>query len=160
MDPATRLKTFVDLVSALTGVSTRVAGQAQAAARYLENYTTAADTVAGSGATEALLSTYALLRKTLPPKVAAAKLLSGAVDGPSPDKDWPFSAMARTLMKFFLLGVWYDPRIAGDEGTIPTAVSYSESLVWLIGQAHAVGASKLAYGHWAKLPPPLKDLIG
>lgn len=160
MDPVTRLQTFIDLISALTGVSARVAGQAQVAAKYLENYTTAADKVAGTGATDALLAIYAQLRKTFPPENAAEKLLSGTLDRSSPDKNWPFSAMARTLMKFVLLGVWYDPRVADDNGTIPTAASYSEGLVWLIGQAHPVGASKLAYGHWAKPPPSLKDLIG
>ncbi|WP_378941006.1 hypothetical protein [Mesorhizobium sp. ANAO-SY3R2] len=158
MDPVTRLQTFIDLISTLTGVSTRVAGQAQAAARYLENYTIAADKVAGTGATDALLSVYAQARRKLPPENAAEKLLGGGLDGTSPDKSWPFSAMARTLMKFVLLGVWYDPKVA--EGKIPTAASYSEGLAWLIGQAHPVGASKLAYGHWAKPPPPLKDLIG
>lgn len=160
MDPVARLQTFLDLISAVTGVSARVCGQAQAAAHYLENFTAQADAVAGHGSTDALLGAYALLRKTLPLDAAAEKLLAGALDGSSPDKDWPFSAMARTLMKFILLGVWYDPRMVGGEGRIRTAASYSESLVWLIGQAHAVGASKFAYGHWAKPPPPLKDLIG
>lgn len=160
MDPVIRLQTFIDLISALTGVSIRVAGQAQAAAKYLENYTTEADMVAGTGATDALLTIYAQARRKLPPESAVEKLLGREFDETSPDKVWPFSAMARTLMKFVLLGVWYDPRVTDDGGRIPTAASYSESLVWLIGQAHPVGASKLAYGHWAKPPPSLKDLIG
>jgi len=160
MDPTTRLQIFVDLVSGLTGVSPRVASQAQAAARYLENYMQLADQVAGVGATDALLTIYADVRKSLPPGEAAKKLFLGGLDKTSPDKDWPFSAMARTLMKFVLLGVWYDPKKKDDDGTIPTAVSYSESLVWLIAQAHPVGASKLAYGYWANPPPPLDKLIG
>jgi hypothetical protein len=160
MDPTTRLQTFIDLVCALTGVSARVANQAEAAAQYLENYTQLADAVAGAGATDALLTIYAQVRKTLPPGEAAEKLFLGGLDGGSPDKDWPFSAMAKTLMKFVLLGVWYDPQKKDDDGTIPTAVSYSESLVWLIAQAHPVGASKLPYGYWANPPPPLDKLIG
>jgi len=160
MDSSTRLQTFVDLVSALTGVSAGVASQAQAAAQYLENYTQLADLVAGTNATDALLEIYAQVRKTLPPGEAAKKLFHGGLDGGSPDKDWPFSAMAKTLMKFVLLGVWYDPKKKDDDGTIPTAESYAESLVWLIAQAHPVGASNFAYGYWANPPPPLDKLIG
>lgn len=160
MDPVIRLQTFIDLMSALTGVSARVCGQAQMAAHYLENYMAQADAIAGHGSSDLLFGAFQQLRKTLPPHDAAKNLLAGTLDGQSPDKDWPFSEMARTLMKLVLLGVWYDPRIVGDEGRIRTAAAYSESLVWLIAQAHPVGASKLAYGYWAKVPPALKDLIG
>ncbi|MBL0374596.1 hypothetical protein JJB09_21525 [Rhizobium sp. KVB221] len=160
MDSSTRLQTFIDLVSALTGVSARVAGQAEAAAQYLENYTHAADGIAGAGATDALLGVFAAGRQKLPPEKVAKMLFYKELDGSSPDPAWPFSAMTRNLMKFVLLGVWYDPNKPGDDGTIPTAASYSEGLVWLIAQAHPVGASQLAYGYWANPPPSLKDLIG
>lgn len=160
MDPTTRMQTFIDLVCALTGISAQAVGQAEAAAQYLENYTLQADAVAGAGATDALLGAYAKERQKLPPQTVAGMLLDKSLDGGSPDPDWPFSAMTRNLMKFVLLGVWYNPLCATDEGRIPTAASYSEGLVWLIAQAQPTGASKLAYGHWANPPPPLKDLIG
>jgi len=162
MDPTTRLQTFLDMVSALTGVSEKVVGQAQDAAQYLENYTQLADKVAGTGATDALLAIYAVVRKAFPSDQAAAKLLGGGLDGTSPDKAWPFSAMARTLMKLVLLGVWYDPNSKNpdDDGAIPTAASYSESLVWLIAQAHPVGYALQGHNDWTTTPPPLNQLIG
>lgn len=160
MDPATRLQTFLDMVSALTGVSEKVVGQAQDAAQYLENYTQLADAVAKPGVTDALLAIYALARQTLPPDQAAAKLFGGGLDPTSPDPEWPFSAMAKTLMKLVLLGVWYNPKNKDDDGTIVTAASYSESLVWLIAQAHPVGYALLGHNDWTTTPPPLNQLIG
>jgi hypothetical protein len=149
------------MVSALTGVSEKVVGQAQDAAQYLENYTRLADAVAKSGATDALLAIYALARQTLPPDQAAAKLFGGGLDPTSPDPKWPFSAMARTLMKLVLLGVWYHPNSKKpDDGGIPTAASYSESLVWLIAQAHPVGYALQGHNDWTTTPPPLNQLIG
>lgn len=152
---------FLTLVSDLTGVSQKIVGQAEAAASYLAHFSGVADKVAGPGATAALVSAYANLRSTMQPQKAAAALLGGALDGASPDPKWPFSAMARSLMKVVLLGLWIDPTVPlPNDGVILTAALYSESLVWLIAQAHPVGVSKLAYGYWASPPPSLNDLIG
>jgi hypothetical protein len=160
MNPAKRLTLFISLASALTGVSERVVTEAQQAAPYLDTFTTLADGVAGSGATDILLRFWEMSIQPLPPDQAAEALLDGRGDAFSPDPQWPFSAMARSLMKLLLLGVWYVPGQTDDEGTIETAALYSESLVWLIAQANPTGASKLAYGHWADPPPPLNTLIG
>lgn len=152
---------FVALVSDLTGVSQKIVGQAEAAASYLAQFTGVADKIAGAGATAALVAAYATLRAGLPPEKAVAALLDGALDPKSPCPNWPFSAMARSLMKLVLLGLWIDPTVPPpNDGVIPTAALYSESLVWLIAQAHPVGASKLAFGYWASPPPSLSDLIG
>jgi hypothetical protein len=152
---------FLNLVSALTGVSTRIVGQANDAAAYLDQFTRAADKVAGQGATAALILVFANALTKMQPDTAAQDLLAGNWDRSSPDPRWPYSAMAKCLMKFVLLGLWVDPTAPQpNEGIIPTAASYSESLVWLIAQAHPVGASKMSYGHWAGPPPSLKSLIG
>lgn len=160
MDQSTRLSAFLEFSSTLTGVSQKVVGEAQQAALYLESYTTLADAVAGSGATDALLQFWKTFQNGMPPIAVAAGLLNGSFDTFSPDKTWPFSAMTKALMKLLLLGVWYDPAKPDDEGTIAKSALYAEGLVWLIAQANPTGASKLAYGHWANPPPPLKNLIG
>ena len=160
MDQSARSATFLEFVSTLTGVSQKVVGQAQTAAQYLENFSTLADKQTGVQKTiDELLVLYAILRTRSSPDQAAATILSGAYDSKSPPT-WPFSTQTRSLMNFVLLGTWFDPANSDDEGTIVTPALYSESLVWLIAQAHPVGASKLAYGHWAAPPPSLQSLIG
>jgi hypothetical protein len=160
MTPEKRLGLFLSLGAALTGISEKVVGEAQQAAPYLDTFTTFADGVAGAGATDILLRFWDMSLHPLPPDQAAAAILDGRGDSFSPDPNWPFSAMAKSLMKLLLLGVWYVPGQTDDEGSIETAALYSESLVWLIAQTNPAGASKLAYGHWADPPPPLNKLIG
>lgn len=153
---------FIALVSALTGVSIKVVGEAETTASYLSQFQALADPSSNGDGTYVLVDAFTVLSQNIPPDQAAATILAGKLDGFSPNPNWPLSAMARSLMKFVLLGLWLDPNNTSKdyEGEIPTAVAYSESLVWLIAQAHAVGASKMAYGHWAGPPPSLKDMIG
>ena len=160
MDQSARGATFLEFVSTLTGVSQKVVGQAQNAAHYLENFAALAEKQTGAKNTfDELLMLYAILRSRSTPDQAVTTILSGAYDPKSPPT-WPFSAQTRSLMNFVLLGTWFDPADINDDGIIVTSALYSESLVWLIAQAHPVGASKLGYGHWAAPPPPLKSLIG
>ena len=160
MDQSARSATFLEFVSTLTGVSQKVVGQAQNAAQYLENFSTLADKQTGVKNTfDQLLLLYAIVRSRSTPDQAVAAILSGTYDPKSPPS-WPISAQTRSLLNFVLLGTWFDPTDPSDEGTIVTPALYSESLVWLIAQAHPVGASKLAYGHWAAPPPSLQSLIG
>ena len=116
MDQSARLSAFLDLASALTGVSQKVVAQAEAAAGYLANYTSFADAYAAKSATDAMLIMYSYARSTMPPDQAAAAMLGGTYDGRSPDPNWPFSAMARTLLSFVLLGIWFKPDDPTDEG--------------------------------------------
>lgn len=163
MSASNNLPAFIELASTLTGVSPKVVGQAQDAASYFENYTALANANARPQAMDGLMQVYWLNRQKFPAPVVAAMLLSGGLDSGSPYSQFPLSVMTRNMMKLMLLGVWFEPTKMSDPdyvGDIPTALAYSESLIWLIGQAHAVGASKMAYGHWAKPPPPLKGLIG
>ena len=160
MDQSTRISTFLEFVSTLTGVSQKVVGQAQNAAQYHENFSALADRQTGVPNTfDELLLLYMALTIHSSPDQAVTTILSGSYDSQCPPT-WPFSAQTRSLMNFVLLGTWFNPVDPTDDGTIVTPSLYSESLVWLIAQAHPVGASKLAYGHWAAPPPPLKSLIG
>lgn len=162
LDQGTRLIIFLEFVSTLTGISQKVVGQAESAAEYMEHFATMANQMpTRQGSADDLLLLYAGVRSNLPPDQAVSAILSGAYDSPTKTpKDWPFSGMSRSLMNFVLLGMWFNPNDPNDEGMIMTSALYAESLVWLIAQAHPVGASKLAYGHWAGPPPALKKLIG
>lgn len=162
MNPSNTLPAFIELSSALTGVSQKIVGQAQSAASYYETYTSLANSNARPLAMDALMRVYWLNRQNYPADVVAAMLLSGGLDSGSAYPVFKLSAMTKNLMKLLLLGVWFEPTITDPdyEGEIPTAMIYSESLVWPIAQAHAVGDSKMPYGHWAKVPPPLNKLIG
>ncbi len=160
MDQSARLSSFLEFASTLTGVSQKVVGQAQTAAQYLENFSALSDKQTGVAKSfDELLILYSFVRSRMTPDQAVTAILAGTYD-PTPSVPWPFSAQTRSLMNFMLLGTWFDPLNTFDDGTIVTSALYSESLVWLIAQAHPVGSSKLAYGHWAAPPPPLKSLIG
>lgn len=163
MSASNNLPSFIELAAALTGVSPKIVGQAQDAANYFESYTSLVNSNGRPNAMDALMQVYGMNRLKYPPAVVAAMLLDGGLDNGSPYPPFMFSDMTRNLMKLLLLGVWFEPTKSKDPdyfGEIPTSAAYSESMVWLIGQAHPVGDSKMAYGHWANPPPPLKGLIG
>lgn len=162
MNASNTLPAFIELSSALTGVSQKIVGQAQSAASYYETYSGLANSHARPNAMDVLMQVYWLNRQKYPADVVAAMLLSGGLDSGSAYPVFKLSAMTKNLMKLLLLGVWFEPTNTNPdyEGEIPTGLIYSESLVWPIAQAHAVGDSKMRTGDWAKVPPPLNKLIG
>ena len=83
------------------------------------------------------------------PSQAAAKVLADAQLGP----------VARSIMKLWLLGSWYDPANPSRAVNVVSAQAYKESLVWKVMQSHPMGYSMFTYGYWAKPPPPLNQFI-
>ena len=160
MDFTVQMPSYREFASTLTGVSQKVVGQAEQLASYLVAYAKLADGVSGPNTTLMMLNIYMQQRQQFTADQVVQAFLNKQFDGQSPNPIWPFSLLVRNLMKFLLLGVWYDPTMKDDEGTIPTDAIYAQSLIWLIAQAQPTGASKLAYGHWANPPPPLNKLIG
>ncbi len=160
MNLSAPMPNFLEFASTLTGVSQKVVGQAEQTAAFLETYAKLADAASGPSTTQLMLTLYFQERKSFSADQVAQAFLMGGYDAQSPNPKWPFSLLVRNLMKFLLLGVWYDPTVTNDEGMIPTDAVYSQSLIWLVAQAQPTGASKLAYGHWANPPPPLNKLIG
>jgi hypothetical protein len=160
MDFTLQMPSYLEFASTLTGVSQKVVGQAEQLGSYLQAYAKFVDAASGPNTTFALLNFYMKQRQILSTDQVVQNFIDGNYDGQSPNPTWPYSLLVRNLTKFLLLGVWYDPTKPDDEGTIPTDAIYAQSLIWLIAQAQPTGASKLAYGHWAKPPPPLNALIG
>jgi hypothetical protein len=160
MDFSAQLPTYLEFASELTGVSQKVVEQAEQGASFLQQYANMADAAAGAGTTQKLLTLYFQQRQLLTAEQVVQSFLDKTYDKQSPNPTWPYSLLVRNLAKFLLLGVWFDPTNPDDEGTTPTSAIYAQGLVWLVAQAQPTGVSKLAYGHWANPPPPLKQLIG
>ena len=67
--------------------------------------------------------------------------------------------VARSIMKMWLLGSWYNPANSSQAVNVVSAQAYKESLVWKIMQSHPMGYSMFTFGYWAKPPPPLSQFI-
>lgn len=71
---------------------------------------------------------------------------------------------ARSIMKLWLLGSWYQPYDQGNvkEGSIRVVSdqAYKESWAWKIAQSHPMGYSQYHFGYWAEEPPTLKQFTG
>ena len=74
-------------------------------------------------------------------------------------KDSRFRPVARNILRLWYLGAWSQlPRewrneygaTSFDEDHIVSAESYRESLVWIAGEAHPMGAKQEGFGAWAK----------
>lgn len=79
---------------------------------------------------------------------AAAFILGDATLGP----------VARSIIKMWLLGAWYDPSNPGNAIQVVSSQAYKESLVWKVMQSHPMGYSMFSFGYWAE-PPPAFDLF-
>lgn len=109
-------------------------------------------------ALNALLAQYATLTANhVPPDEIARQVL--AVPGQkAPDT----VLVARSIMKLWLLGVWYPP-FAGpkfDGSAVVSDQAYIYSWAWKIAQAHPMGYSESFFGYWNSTPPSLEELTG
>jgi hypothetical protein len=137
---------FVAISSALTGVS---AGQLSPAidpigisGQYLAALT-------ANVAAPTLASLVTTFQAAGDPVKGAAALLADPVLGP----------VARSIMKLWLLGVWYAPANPTQAVNVVSSQAYKESLVWKVMQSHPMGYSMFTYGYWAKQPPALVQFI-
>jgi len=140
------ISVFVDLSSALTGVAAsqlkpqidpiNIAGQYFA-------------TLTSHVAEPTLIKLVTTFQAAGNPVAGATAVLADPVLGP----------VARSIMKLWFLGVWYDPAKPTQAVNVVSAQAYKESLVWRVMQSHPMGYSMFTYGYWAKQPPALNQFI-
>ncbi|WP_260963262.1 sorbitol dehydrogenase [Pseudomonas citri] len=155
------LDNFVGLSSALTGIPTdRLAppiDQVGLPPLFLEFVTPRITPEVLNG----LLTQYATLAADhVPPDQIAQTIL---MDGSRPAVTQAALA-ARSIMKLWLLGVWYQPYAAGSYQSTDSMVvsdqAYIQSWAWKIAQAHPMGYSEMFFGYWNTTPPSLEDYTG
>lgn len=140
------LTVFVALSSALTGVNAAQLKPAIDPIGIADQYMTVL--TANVGATT--LSQLANAFLSAPnPNQAAIAILADPVLGP----------VARSIMKVWLLGTWYNPAQPSQAVKVVSAQAYKESLVWKVMQSHPMGYSMFTFGYWAKPPPALNQFI-
>jgi hypothetical protein len=146
------LDQFVSLSSALTGVS---AAQLKPqldpigiADQYLAMLQKPTSNVSPAILTSLLTTFEAQSAKLGSADKAAAFVLADLTLGP----------VARSIIKMWLLGSWYDPSNPGSAIQVVSAQAYKESLVWKVMQSHPMGYSIFSFGYWAA-PPPAFDLF-
>ncbi|SCZ46068.1 MULTISPECIES: sorbitol dehydrogenase [unclassified Pseudomonas] len=108
-----------------------------------------------------LLTQYATLAaNNVPPDQIAKAVL---MDGSRPAVTQAAQA-ARSIMKLWLLGVWYQPYATGNykstDSTVVSDQAYIQSWAWKIAQAHPMGYSEMFFGYWNTTPPSLEDYTG
>jgi len=140
------LSVFVNLSSALTAVAaTQLKPPIDPigiAGRY---FTTLNTNVSAT----TLTNLAAAFQSVSDPTQAAAAILADAVLGP----------IARSIMKAWLLGSWYNPSNPSQAVNVVSSQAYKESLVWKVMQSHPMGYSMFTFGYWAKEPPPLNQFV-
>jgi hypothetical protein len=73
--------------------------------------------------------------------------------------DEKFGPLARSILKMWFLGAWYDPRTPDKLLKVISSQAYKESLVWRAMQSHPMGYSTLPFGHWSREPMPLNSFF-
>lgn len=110
---------------------------------------------------QALLKQYAtLLADKVPPdQIAQAVLMNGTQPATTQT-----AQAARSIMKLWLLGVWYQPYTVGSNKSgdqmVVSDQAYTQSWAWRIAQAHPMGYSESFFGYWNEVPPSLEDFTG
>ena len=142
---STPLDQFVSLSSALTGVNPAQLKPAidpiGIAGQYLAMIKNAASF-------DNLLATFTAKSAELGADQAAAFVLADPAFGP----------IARSIIKMWLLGTWYDPQNPGTAKVV-SLQAYKESLVWKVMQSHPMGYSMWSFGYWAGPPPAFDQFI-
>jgi hypothetical protein len=143
---ALTLPVFVNLSSALTGVA---ASQLQPSIDPINIAGQYFDTLNSHVAAPTLSNLAAMFLAGKTPAAGAAAVLADPVLGP----------VARSIMKLWFLGIWYDPAKPSQAVNVVSSQAYKESLVWKVMQSHPMGYSMFTYGYWAKQPPALNQFI-
>ena len=109
----------------------------------------------GLEAFSSLLELYAGIQSQPPAQIASAVLGNA-----NPQ----IAQGARSIMKLWLLGVWYQPYDAAsfkkDEQTVVSDQAYINGWAWKAAQAHPMGYSEMFFGYWNTTPPSLEDYTG
>lgn len=158
----TRRDTFLLLVATLSGVSLPNVTIADDVADYLGNFVSLADKDFGPGQAEELLKLFnSLVSQGMPAGDAVHGLLAGRFDRKPPPgyPQQPYGDITRALSLFVLTGGW-SAQCDPEQMIIPSSDAYTQSLVWLIAQAHAQGNSNAGPQSWGDLPDALSTFIG
>lgn len=106
---------------------------------------------------DALLSQYATLAADHLPSDEIAKVLLA-------DPKHQATQACRSIMKLWLLGVWYQPYEAGryqeKQQSVVSDLAYQQSWAWRAAQAHPMGYSQFHFGYWGETPPSLEAFTG
>jgi hypothetical protein len=156
---STDLDNFVGLSSALTGIPiARLAPQLDPIGLpplFLDYVTPRVTTEV----LNPLLTQYATLAadNISPDKIAQQVLVTTQ---PTPNS----VLAARSIMKLWFLGVWYQPYDAGNykkgDSAVVSDQAYINSWAWKAAQAHPMGYSESFFGYWNEQPSSLEDLTG
>jgi len=144
--PSWTLDVFVNLSSALTGVSTEQLKPAIDPIGIAKQYFETLNSNIDRAELDRLGVTF---QATSDPNKAAEVIL----------QDPAMGGVARSIMKLWLLGSWYNPKQPTNAVNVVSSQAYKESLVWKIMQSHPMGYSMFPFGYWAKNPPPLEQFI-
>lgn len=158
---STERENFVGLSSALLGIDSKLLAPRidpiDLASQFL---TYIRPRLTDSGLND-LLSQYAgLVQDDKKPQEIAQLLLM--------NQDKPASTQAakacRSIMKLWLLGVWYQPYDAGSlkagQQSVVSDLAYQQSWAWKVAQAHPMGYSQFHFGYWNETPPSLEAFTG
>jgi len=147
---ASRLQTFAAMSAVLTGFLSSVIAPQLDPIDLKASYLATADAKAGTVLVDELLQQFRSLKgRGLPDQAIANALLATAGGAPA-----PAALLARSIVKLWYLGSWYD---AAGNGNVVSANAYIGGLAWRAAQAHPMGASQLNFGYWASPPPPLEQ---
>ncbi len=158
---STERENFVGLSSALLGIDSKLL------APRIDPIDLASQFLAyiGPRLTEArltsLLNQYAGLvaDQQSPQQIARTLLMEN--DKPA---STPAAKACRSIMKLWLLGVWYQPYdTAGypdKQQSVVSDLAYQQSWAWKVAQAHPMGYSQFHFGYWNETPPNLDAFTG
>lgn len=149
------LQNFIGLSAVLTGLSAKLLAPSIDPINLPPVFFATAQQGMGTEAFSSLLELFASLQGQTPAQIASA-VLSNA----NPQ----IARGARSIMKLWLLGSWYQPYDLGSARQGDTHVisdqAYKESWAWKIAQSHPMGYSQYHFGYWAEQPPTLKQFTG
>ncbi|GLO44135.1 sorbitol dehydrogenase [Pseudomonas putida] len=149
------LQNFIELSAALTGLSADLLAPSVDPINLPPLFFATAQQGMGTAAFSNLLELYASIRSETPEQIASTVL-----GNPDPQ----IAQGARSIMKLWLLGSWYQPYDQGskhkDDTSVVSDQAYKESWAWKIAQSHPMGYSQYHFGYWAEQPPTLKQFTG
>ncbi|MGE7991004.1 sorbitol dehydrogenase [Pseudomonas sp. NPDC089554] len=149
------LQNFINLSAVLTGLSAKLLAPSVDPINLPPLFFSTAQQGMGTAAFSNLLELYASIQSQPPAQIASAVLGNA---------DPQIAQGARSIMKLWLLGSWYQPYDQGSAHTGDTTVvsdqAYKESWAWKIAQSHPMGYSQYHFGYWAEQPPTLKQFTG
>ena len=171
------LQNFIDLSATLTGLSADKLAPSVDPINLPPLFFATAQQGMGTVAFSNLLELYASLKSQSDQQIASLKSqaeqqiasLKSQLDQQNASailghSDQQITQGARSIMKLWLLGSWYQPYDQGNakEGSIRVVSdqAYKESWAWKIAQSHPMGYSQYHFGYWAEEPPTLKQFTG